>query len=108
MASAGLIALVVEVHVRGWWGFATSWVDMLVLVLWLGLSGMLSRWAFENAEGWWRVPSFLGVVVSLVGVALLLVFAVMWFVSQHPDILADNSKQKRKGRRRRRRRRSSW
>ena len=38
MASAGPIALIVEVNVRGWWGFATSWVDMLVLVVWLSLS----------------------------------------------------------------------
>ena len=107
-ASAGFIALVVEVHARGWWGFATSWVDMLVLVIWLGLSGVLSGWALKNAEGWWRVPSFLGVVVSVIGVALLLVFAVMWFVSEHPDILTDNSKRKRRGGRRRRRRRRSW
>lgn len=111
MASAGLIALIVEVNVRGWWGFATSWVDMLVLVVWLSLSGGLSGWAFENAEGWWHVPSFLGVVVSVIGVALLLILAVMWFVSEHPDILTDDSKQKRnssRSRRRRPRRRSPW
>ena len=101
-ASAGLIALVVEVRGRGSWRFATSWVDVLVLITWLGLSGVLFGWAVENVEGWWRVPSLLGVVVSVIGVALLLVLAVVWFVSQHPEILTDNSKQKRKGRRRRR------
>ena len=108
MAAAGLIALIVEVNVRGWWGLATSWVDMLVLVVWLSLSGGLSGWAFENAEGWWLVPSFLGVVVSVIGVALLLILAVIWFVSEHPDILTDDSKKKRrrKGSGRRRRRRS--
>ena len=108
-ASAGLIALVVEVNVRGWWGLATSWVDMLVLVVWLSLSGGLSGWAFKNAEGWWLVPSFLGAVVSVIGVAFLLGLAVMWLVSEHPDILIDDSKQKRKGSRNRRQRtRSSW
>ena len=108
MASAGLIALIVEVNVRGWWGLATSWVDMLVLVVWLSLSVWLSGWALQNAEGWWHVPSFLGVVVSVIGVALLLILAVIWFVSEHPDILTDDSKQKRrrKGSGRRRRRRS--
>ena len=109
MAAAGLIALIVEVNVRGWWGLATSWADMLVLVVWLSLSTWLSGWAFENAEGWWHVPSFLGVVVSGIGVALLLILAVIWFVSEHPDILTDDSKQKRKGSRNRRRRtRNSW
>ena len=104
MASAGLIALIVEVNVRGWWGLATSWVDMLALVVWLSLSVWLSGWALQNAEGWWHVPSFLGVVVSMIGVAFLLVLALMSVVSEHPDILTDDSKQKRKGSRNRRRR----
>ena len=104
MASAGLVALIVEVNVRGWWGFATSWVDLSAVAVWLGLAAWLSGWAFENAEGWWLVPSFLGAVVSVIGVAFLLGLAVMWLVSEHPDILIDDSKQKRKGSRNRRRR----
>ena len=109
MASAGLVALIVEVNVRGWWGLATSWVDMLALVVWLSLSVWLSGWALQNAEGWWHVPSFLGVVVSLIGVALLLILAVIWFVSEHPDILTDHSKKKRKGSgNKRRRRQGPW
>ena len=104
LASAGLVALIVEVNVRGWWGLATSWVDMLVLVVWLSLSGWLSGWAFENAEGWWHVPSFLGASVSVIGVAFLLGLAFMSLVSEHPDILTDDSKQKRKGSRNSRRR----
>ncbi len=106
-ATAGLIALIVEVNVRGWWGLATSWVDMLVLVVWLGLAGSLSIWAFENTEGLWRLPSFLGVVVSVIGLAFLLALAVMSLVSEHPDILTDDSKQKRKRNRNRRRRTTS-
>ena len=109
MAAAGAAAVVVEVNTRGWWGFATSWIDLSVLAVWLGLAGWLSGWAFENAEGWWHVPSFLGAVVSVLGVALLLVLAATWLVSEHPDTLIDDSKQKRKGSRNRRRRtRNSW
>lgn len=109
MASAGLIALVVEVNVRGWWGFATSWIDLSAIAVWLGLAGWLSGWAFQNAEGWWHIPSFLGIVISMIGVAMVVVLAVLWLVSEHPDILTDDSKQKRRGRRsRRRRRRRSW
>lgn len=107
MASAGLIALIVEVNVRGWWGLATSWVDMLVLVVWLSVAGWLSAWAFENAEGWWHAPSFFGAVVSVIGVAFLLVLAVIWLVSEHPDILIEDSKQKRKGVRNKQRRTGS-
>ena len=103
-ATAGLVALIVEVNIRGWWGLTTSWMDMVVLAVWLGLSGCLSGWAFENAQGWWRVPAFLGAVMSVIGVAILLVLAVVWLVSEHPDILTDDSKQKRKGTRNRRRR----
>ena len=102
-ATAGLIALIVEINVRGWWGLATSWVDMLVLVVWLGLAGGLSMWAFENTEGLWRLPSFLGVVVSVIGLLFLLALAVMSLVSEHPDILADDSKQRKRNRNRRRR-----
>ena len=109
MAAAGAAAVVVEVNTRGWWGFATSWIDLSAVAVWLGLAAWISGWAFENAEGWWHVPSFLGAVVSVIGVAFLLGLAVMWLVSEHPDILIDDSKQKRKGSRNRRRRtRSSW
>ena len=104
MAAAGAAAVVVEVNARGWWGFATSWIDLSVLAVWLGLAGWLSGWALQNAEGWWHVPSFLGVVVSVIGVAFLLVLALMSVVSEHPDILTDDSKQKRKGSRNRRQR----
>ena len=106
-ATAGLIALIVDVNVRGWWGLATSWVHMLVLVVWLGLAGWLSIWALDNTEGLWRLPSFLGVVVSVIGLLVLLALAVISLVSEHPDILADDSKQKRKRNRNRRRRTTS-
>ncbi|MCQ3808349.1 MAG: hypothetical protein OXB92_06060 [Acidimicrobiaceae bacterium] len=101
-ATGGLIALIVEVNVRGWWGLATSWVDMLVLVVWFGLAGWLSSWAFENAAGWWHIPSFLGAVASVIGLAFLLALAVISLVSEHPDILTDDSGQKRNRNRRRR------
>ena len=109
MASAGLIALIVEVNVRGWWGLATSGVELIVLMVWLSLSGVVSGWALHRSEDWWQAVALLGVLVSVVGVALLLILAVLWLVSEHPDILADDSKKKRRrsrGRGRRRRRRS--
>ena len=108
-ASAGFVALIVALNVRGWWGLATSWMDMVALIVWLSLSAWLSSWAFENAEGWWHVPALLGVVVSVIGVAFLLVLAVMWLASEHPDILTDDSKQKRtRSSNRRRRTGRSW
>lgn len=109
MASAGLIALILEVNVRGWWGFATSWVDMLVILGWLGLSGWLSWWAFEGAEGWWRALALLGVVVSVVAVLAVVALLLLRVLIEYPDLLDDDSKKKRgrsRGRRRRRRRRS--
>ena len=105
-ASAGFVALIVAVNIRGMWGLATSSVDMLILVVWLSLSAWLSVWAFENAEGWWRVPAFFGAVVSVVGVAFLVVLAVMSLVSEHPDILTDDYKRKGRSNRRRRTRSS--
>ncbi len=107
MAAAGAAAIVVEVNALGWWGFATSWIDLSVLTVWLGLAAWLSIWAFENAEGWWHIPSFLGVVVSVIGLVFLLALAVMSLISEHPDILADDSKPKRKRNRNRRRQTTS-
>ena len=104
MASAGLVALIVEVNVRGWFGFATSWVDLLVILGWLGLSGWLSWWAFEGAEGWWRVLAFVGVVVSVVAALVVLALLLLRVLVEYPDLLDDDSKQKRKGSRNRRRR----
>ena len=95
-ASAGLTAVIVEVNVRGW-GFATAWVDLLVLLGWLGLSGWLSWWAFEGAEGWWRALALVGVVVSVVAGLVVLALLVLRLVFEYPDLLDDDSKQKRKG-----------
>lgn len=60
-----------EGNVRGCWGLAVSCVDMLVFVVWLSLGGWLSSSAFENADGWWHIPSFLGAVVSVIGLMSL-------------------------------------
>ena len=107
MAATGLIMLIVEVNVRGWWGLATSGVDLIILMVWLSLSGVASGWAFYRSEGWWQAVALLGVLVSVVGMALLLILAVLWLVSEYPDILDDDSKKKQ-GRKRRRRKRRSW
>ena len=108
MAAAGAAAVVVEVNTRGWRGFATSWIDLSAVAVWLGLAAWLSGWAFSNAEGWWHVPSFLGVLVAALAMVVPVVLFVWWLLAEHPDILIDDSKQKRrrKGSGRRRRRRS--
>ena len=73
------------------------------------MSGWLSWWAFEGAEGWRRALAFLGVVVSVVAVLALISLLAFRLLIEHPDILADDSKQKRRPMRRsRRRRRRSW
>lgn len=107
-ASAGLTAVIVEVNVRGWWGFATAWVDLLVILGWLGLSGWLSWWAFERAEGWWRALAMVGVVVSVLAGLVVLALLVLRLLVEYPDLLDDDSKKKRKvsGNRRRRTRSS--
>ena len=84
-------------------------MDLLVILGWLGLSGWLSWWAFEGAEGWWRTLAFLGVVISVVAALVVLALLVLRLLVEHPDLLDDDSKQKRKGSRNRRQRtRSSW
>ena len=110
MASAGLIALIVEVKrpwagggspPRGWTCSPYSGCSACPG----GSPGGLSKVPRAGGGHW----PLLGVVVSGIGVALLLILAVIWFVSEHPDILTDDSKKKRKGSRNKRRRgRSSW
>ena len=51
MASMGFTTLVVELAVRGWWGFATSGVELLIILGWLGASGWLSWWAYTETDG---------------------------------------------------------
>ena len=102
-SSAGFIALMVEMAVRGWWGFATSGVEFLIVLGWLALSGWLSWWAYTWAEGGWKALAALGVGLS--GVALVVVvtlFAFRVFV-EFPDLIIGDANRKQKGRRSRRR-----
>ena len=66
LACAGAGTLTIEVKVRGWWGFVTSPVDLIIVLGLLALSGCLSFWAFEHANGWWRALAAAGIVVSMV------------------------------------------
>ena len=50
-SSAGFTALVVELAVRGWWGFVTSGWELLTILGWLGAAGGLSWWAYTEAYG---------------------------------------------------------
>lgn len=103
LASAGLVALIVEVNVRGWLGFAGSGADFAVVTVWLTLAGALSAWAFQRADGWWPLLAAAGVLLSVVAVAVLFVVAVIWLLVNFPSLLTGDSKRGGKGRRRRRR-----
>ena len=108
-ASAGFTTLVVELAVRGWWGFATSGVELLIVVVWLGLAGWLSWWAYTWAEGGWKALAALGVGLS--GGALVVVVTLFAFrgVCRVPRPHHRDANRKQKGRRsRRRRRRGPW
>ena len=108
MASAGFAALVVELAVRGWWGFATSGWELLIILGWLGASGWLAWWAFTWAEGGWKVLAFFGVVLSVVAVVFIVVVFGLRVLAENPDLMDGNSKRRksrRSGGRRGRRRR---
>lgn len=107
-SSVGFAALVVELAIRGWWGFATSGWELLIILVWLGASGCLSWWAFTWTEGGWKVLAFFGVVLS--AVAVLIVFAVfaLRVLAENSDLMDGNSKPRKSrksgGRRGRKRR----
>lgn len=97
-SSAGLTALVVELVVRGWWGFATSGWEPLIILGWLGAAGGLSWRAFTWAEGGWRVLAFFGVVPSVVAVVIVVaVFVLRVLVAENPDLLGGNSNRRKSG-----------
>ena len=82
MAAVGALALLVEVNIRGWLGFADSGVDFAVITAWLTAAGLLSAWAFRRADGWWPLLAAAGVLLSVVAVAVLAVVAVIWLLIQ--------------------------
>ena len=51
MAAVGASALVIEVNIRGWMGFAGSGVDFAIVTVWLTLAGVLSASASQRANG---------------------------------------------------------
>ena len=109
MAAVGASALVIEVNIRGWMGFAGSGVELAAITVWLALAGLLSAWAFQRADGWWPLLAAVGVILSVVGVAALFVLAVVWLLVNFPGLLAGDSKQKRgSNRNNHRRSRRSW
>ena len=106
-AALGFTALVVELAARGWWGFATSGWDLLIILGCLGASGWLSWWAFGWAEGGWKVLAFFGVVLSVVAVLIIVIVFALRVLVENPDLMDGNSKRRknRRGGRRGRRRR---
>ena len=89
MAAVGALALVIEVNVRGWLGFAGSGVDFAVVTVWLALAGLLSAWAFQRADGWWPLLAAAGVLLSVVMVAVLVVLAVFWLFVNFPSLVTE-------------------
>ena len=87
MAVVGALALVVEVNIRGWMGFAGSGVELAAITVWLALAGLLSAWAFQRGEGWWPLLAVAGVLLSVVGVAALFVLAVFWLFVNFPNLV---------------------
>ena len=51
MSAVGASALVIEVNIRGWLGFAGSGVDFAIVTVWLTLAGLLSASASQRANG---------------------------------------------------------
>ena len=87
MAAAGAGALVIEVNVRGWLGFAGSGVDLAVVTVWLTAAGLLSAWAFQRGDGWWPLLAAVGVILSVVVVAVLAVLAIFWLLVNFPNLV---------------------
>ena len=97
-SSVGFAALVVELAVRGWRGFATSGWDLLIILAWLGAAGGLSWRAFTSAEGGWKVLAFFGVVLSVVAVVIVVAVFGLRVLAENPDLLDGNSKRRKSGR----------
>ncbi len=87
MAAVGASALVIEVNVRGWLGFAGSGVALAVVTVWLALVGLLSAWAFQRGEGWRPLLAAAGVLLSVVMVATLVVLAIFWLLVHFPSLV---------------------
>ena len=87
MAAGGVLALVIEVNVRGWMGFAGSGVELAAITVWLVLAGLLSAWAFQRADGWWPLLAAAGVLLSVVAVVVLVVVVVFWLLINFPSLV---------------------
>ena len=102
MAALGAGALLIEVNIRGWMGFAGSGVELAAITVWLTLAGVLSAWAFQRADGWWPLLAAAGVLLSVVAVAILVVLAVFWLLVNFPNLVTGKRSDGGRWRRRRR------
>ena len=101
--------LVVGLKVYGWWGFVTSGWDFPLVFGWLIASALLSLWAFERTDGAWKVLAGAGVAISVVGLLVMIVLALLRLLAEHPDLFSNDSKQGRQQKRSRRTyRRNYW
>ena len=86
MSAAGFTALVVELTVRGWWGFGASEWDLLILLGLLGASGWLSWWAYGWVEGWWKALAALGAGLSVIAFAVAMALLAFRVLVENPDL----------------------
>ena len=63
-------------------------VDFAVVTVWLTLAGVLSAWAFQRANRWWPLLTAVGVPLSVVMAAELVVRAVAWLLVNFHNLIA--------------------
>ena len=109
LSSLGAWLLVVGLRTHGWWGFVTSGWGFPLVFGWLIASALLSLWALERAEGAWMVLAGAGAAISVVGLLVVIVLALLRLLAEHPDLFSNDSKQGRQPKRSKRTyRRNYW
>lgn len=108
LSFVGIGALLLEVKVRGLRGFATSHVDLGVVIGLLVLAAGTSWWAFDRADGWWRFLAGTGAVISTMALIVPVVLLLVWLALEVPDAFNNKSRSRRSRRRRRRRSRQAY
>ena len=94
LSAAGFTALVGELVVRGWWGFATSGWDLLIILGKLAASGWLSWWAYGWTEGWPKALAALGIGLSVIAFAVAVALLAFRVLVENTDLVDGNSKRR--------------
>lgn len=114
LALAGATAPIIEIRIRGFWGYVTSWEEILAELVCLCLSLGLSLWAIESAAGLYKGVAVAGAGLSAVAlvavlavliVVLALALVVPWVRHNLFDLIDAMDSGHKTGRRKRRSRR---